>query len=158
MNLVASQTNIILQEPEKGMYCSELLNGKYQIIQSKFYDNKYYVFDHSANKWSGAIIRSTKSDGFQIFNSVTEAEVFLGISSESNPEKTANKPAKGAKVTKSAPKKKERGQTAFSLLKHLIVTTEMSDKEIADAVKAKYPNSTYTNHLVKYNRKKLVGG
>lgn len=158
MDLIPSQTNIILQEADKGLYCSDLLNGKYQIIQSKFYDLKYFVFDHSANKWSGAVIRSTKNEGFQIFNTISEAEVYLGVTAESNPVKTTNKRGKPVKVAKMAPAKKERGETAFSLLKHLIQTTEMSDKEIAEAVKVKYPNSTYTNHLVKYNRKKLLGG
>ena len=173
---VATADNIVLQTFEDGRYCSGLLAGRYQIFESTFYEGQYTIFDHKTQE----VIRSKTSEYFRLFNSVEEAEVFLGVKANSVPALTntktrtrskANSATNSARaktikrlageleskmVAKSAPR--VRGESALSCLKsYLREHPDMSDIDIADRVKKAFPDSNYNHSMVKYNRKKMGG-
>lgn len=162
--------NIVLQTFDDDRYCSGLLGGRYQIMASAFYEGQYTVFDHKKQD----IIRNKSGDFFQMFNSVQEAERFIGIDANSAPEVTNKKPsvANSAKIKtskyNSAPKSvkmvaktstRKRGESPLGYLKELLRTnSDADDKTIATLVQARYPECTYNHSMVKYNRKKMYGG
>ena len=41
---------MIVMQNNQGKYCSELINGRYQILESAFMSSSYYVYDHLKNK------------------------------------------------------------------------------------------------------------
>ena len=149
--------DFVLQKPAKpGLYCSDLLKNRYQIIQGGFYDGQYYyVFDHSKKD----IIRMRNGEFFQLFQTIDSAMNYLGInSSESNQSQSNVVIIRKEKPTmqKSTRGRRDRGETALSFLRDTITAQgQLSDKEIAAIVKDKFPSSTYTNHYVKYIRKKM---
>jgi hypothetical protein len=173
---VATADNIVLQTFEDGRYCSGLLAGRYQIFESSFYEGQFTIFDHKTQE----VIRSKTSEYFRLFNSVEEAEVFLGVKANSVPALTntktrtrskANSATNSARaktvkrlagelenkmVAKSAPR--VRGESALGYLKSLLLTnSDLGDKEIAKMVQEKFPECTYNHSMVKYNRKKMGG-
>jgi hypothetical protein len=159
--------NIVLQTFDDGRYCSGLLSGRYQIFASRFYEGQFTIFDHKIQE----VIRSKSGDYFRLFNSVQEAEQFLGVDANSVPALTNKKGEKrmkaamkiaAAKIAKSAPKMaakastRKRGESALSYLKELIKTNSaLSDNDIAAMVQAKFPESKYNHSMVKFNRKKM---
>lgn len=162
--------NIVLQTFDDDRYCSGLLAGRYQIMASSFYEGQYTVFDHKSQD----IIRNKSGDFFQMFNSVQEAERFIGVDANSAPEVTNTQPtvANSAKIKtskyKSAPKSVKmvakvsagkRGESPLGYLKELLrANSDMSDNDIAAMVQKKYPECKYNHSMVKYNRKKMYGG
>lgn len=150
--------DLVLQKPSKpGLYCSELLNGRYQIIQGGFYDGQYYyVFDHSKKD----IVRMRNGEFFQLFQTIESAMKHLGIATNSESTNSESNVITIRKekptMQKSARGRRDRGETALSFLRDTITSQgQLSDKEIAAIVKDKFPSSTYTNHYVKYIRKKM---
>jgi hypothetical protein len=159
--------NIVLQTFDDGRYCSGLLSGRYQIFASRFYEGQFTIFDHKIQE----VIRSKSGDYFRLFNSVQEAEQFLGVDANSVPALTNKKGEKrmkaamkiaAAKIAKSAPKMaakastRKRGESALSCLKsYLREHPDMSDIDIADRVKKAFPDSNYNHSMVKFNRKKM---
>lgn len=171
---IPTADNIVLQKFEDGRYCSGLLAGRYQIFESRFYEGQYTIFDHKTQ----VVIRSKTGEYFRLFNSVQEAEQFLGVDANSVPALTNKKGEKRMKAAlkvvaakmaktnsaKSAPKvaakasTKTRGESPLGYLKELIKTNSaMSDHDIAKLVQEKYPECKYNHSMVKYNRKKMGG-
>jgi hypothetical protein len=167
-----SADNIVLQTFDDSRYCSGLLAGRYQIFESKFYEDQYCVFDHKTQE----VIRSKTSEYFMLFPSVNSAESYLGVDANSVPALTNKKAeritnriknsknVKERKVSNSAPKlaaksaPRVRGESALSCLKsYLREHPDMSDSDIADRVKKAFPDSNYNHSMVKYNRKKMGG-
>lgn len=165
-----SADNIVLQTFDDSRYCSGLLAGRYQIFESKFYEDQYCVFDHKTQE----VIRAKNNEYFMLFPSINSAESYLGVDANSVPsltnkkaERIANriknsKKVKERKVTNSAPKiaakvsTRKRGESALSYLKDLIKTNSaLSDHDIAAMVQAKFPESKYNHSMVKFNRKKM---
>jgi hypothetical protein len=164
---IPSADNIVLQTFDDNRYCSGLLAGRYQIFESKFYENQYCVFDHKTQE----VIRAKNNEYFMLFPSINSAEGYLGVDANSAPALTnkkgvriMNRYKKDRKVTNSAPKvaakasTRKRGESALSYLKDLIKTNSaLSDHDIAAMVQAKFPESKYNHSMVKFNRKKMGG-
>lgn len=144
--------NIVLQEPTKpGAYVSELIDGRYQVLESSFYEGQYFIFDHQTDQ----IIRDKKGDNFELFSDLNAARHFIGAGAVVVKKKGQR--IKGEK--KPAYVKKGRKESALSYMKKLLTTNpEMSDNHIADNVKQMFPNSNYNASMVKFNRKKLAKG
>lgn len=162
-----TSNNIVLQTFDDGRYCSELLGGRYQIFASKFYDGQYTIFDHKTQE----IIRKKNGDYFLLFNSVSEAERYIGINANSAPVTTTSNTSVAnsdkRKYTKrdTAPKSvtktttRTRGESPLGYLKELLRTnSDADDRTIASMVQARYPECSYNHSMVKYNRKKMYGG
>lgn len=177
---IPSADNIVLQTFDDNRYCSGLLAGRYQIFESKFYENQYCVFDHKTQE----VIRAKNNEYFMLFPSINSAESYLGVDANSAPALTNKKGArimnrykKDRKVTNSAREEtvkrlagdlqkkmaakvstRKRGESALSYLKDLIKTNSaLSDHDIAAMVQAKFPESKYNHSMVKFNRKKMGG-
>lgn len=182
VDMIPSPGKIVLQTFEDGRYCSGLLDGRYQIYASGFYEGQYCVFDHKTQE----VLRDTKGDSFKFFNSVESAAKFLGVDANSAPETTNDKgksasnlikpeksrhnfKQKAAKPAKSASKPvaklSARGESPLSYksplgyLKELLRTnSELTNEAIAAMVLVMYPECKYNHSMVKYNRKKMYGG
>ena len=166
---IPTADNIVLQKFEDGRYCSGLLAGRYQIFESRFYEGQYTIFDHKTQ----VVLRSKSGEYFMLFNSVQDAERYIGVDANSVPALTNKKGEKkqkvamkiaAAKKANSAPKMaakastKTRGESPLGYLKELIKTNSaMSDHDIAKLVQEKYPECKYNHSMVKYNRKKMGG-
>jgi len=164
---IPTPDNIVLQTFEDGRYVSGLLADRYQIFASRFYEGQYTIFDHKTQE----VIRSKNNDFFRLFNSVQEAEQYIGVDANSAPaltNKTGEKRMKEAakivavKKANSVPKMaakastRTRGESPLGYLKELIKTNSaLSDHDIAKMVQEKYPECKYNHSMVKYNRKKL---
>ena len=166
---IPTADNIVLQKFEDGRYCSGLLAGRYQIFESRFYEGQYTIFDHKTQ----VVLRSKSGEYFMLFNSVQDAERYIGVDANSVPALTNKKGEKKQKVAmkiaaatkaNSAPKMaakastRTRGESPLGYLKELIKTNSaMSDHDIAKLVQEKYPECKYNHSMVKYNRKKMGG-
>lgn len=166
---IPTADNIVLQKFEDGRYCSGLLAGRYQIFESRFYEGQYTIFDHKTQ----VVLRSKSGEYFMLFNSVQDAERYIGVDANSVPALTNKKGEKkqkvamkiaAAKKANSAPKMaakastRTRGESPLGYLKELIKTNSaMSDHDIAKLVQEKYPECKYNHSMVKYNRKKMGG-
>lgn len=166
---IPSEDNIVLQKFEDGRYCSGLLAGRYQIFESRFYEGQYTIFDHKTQ----VVLRSKSGEYFMLFNSVQDAERYIGVDANSVPALTNKKGEKkqkvamkiaAAKKANSAPKMaakastRTRGESPLGYLKELIKTNSaLSDHDIAKMVQEKYPECKYNHSMVKYNRKKMAG-
>lgn len=143
--------NIVLQEPTKpGAYVSELIDGRYQVLESSFYEGQYFIFDHQADQ----IIRDKKGDNFELFSDLNAARHFIGAGAVVVKKKGQR--IKGEK--KPAYVKKGRKESALSYMKSLLTMNPLkNDEEIVLLVKNKFPDSNYNASMVKFNRKKLNG-
>jgi len=144
--------HIVLQSPLfPGGYVSELIDGRYQVLESSFYEGKYVVFDHQTQ----VIIRDKKGDFFEMFSDVNAARAFVGAGA------IPVKKTRAGKIIKSSGGyvKKGRKESALSYMKELLMTHgNTTDQAIADLVKKKFPDSNYNASMVKFNRKKLAKG
>lgn len=143
---------IVLQSPLfDGGYVSELIDGRYQVLESKFYEGQYVIFDHKSEQ----IVRNKKGDFFEIFSDLNAARHFIGAGAVVVKKKGQR--IKGEK--KPAYVKKGRKESALSYMKELLRTHgNTTDQQIADMVKKRFPESNYNASMVKFNRKKLVTG
>lgn len=134
---------LILQE-NNGRYVSDLINDRYQVLESTLIDNEYYVYD-----LIGDTIPFRENDNsITLFKSVDSAIKRINNVKE--------KRITNSEPIKSVLKKKVRGESALSYMKELISTTDLNDNEIADKVKERFPESNYNHSMVKFNRKKLA--
>jgi hypothetical protein len=137
---------ITLQVQPDGKYCSDLINGRYQILESWLYNDKYIIYDHSKennllDSQGSTLLFSGKDNAMKYIDSLSGMPVA--------------KASKVEQVKKTGIKRRNRGESALSYLKELITTTEGSDHDIADKVKERFPQSNYNHSMVKFNRKKV---
>lgn len=145
--------NIVLQEPTKpGAYVSELIDGRYQVLESSFYEGQYFIFDHQTDQ----IIRDKKGDNFELFSDLNAARHFIGAGAV-----VVKKKGQRIKGEKKATGyvKKGRKESALSYMKELLTKqSQLTDEKIVHMVKDKFPDSNYNASMVKFNRKKLAKG
>ena len=139
---------ITLQVQPDGKYCSGLINDRFQILESWLYNEKYIIYDHTKennllDSQGSTLIFSDKE------NAMNYIERLSG-NSVSNTKKV-----KPEIVKKVGLKRRNRGESALSYLKELIMTTDHNDHDIADKVKERFPQSNYNHSMVKFNRKKV---
>lgn len=144
-----------------GLYASPVIKDRFQVMESNSYPGKYYIYDHKFDR----IIRSQKSDYFELFVSTSEAVDFINKIGDND---------LTAKVLSAIPrtpipkgksimsKTSNRGESALSYMKELIgrasrdETGELVDTSgIFDAVQARFPENKYTKHYVKYMDKEM---
>lgn len=85
-----------------GLYVSELIAGRFQILETQFVSGSYFVFDTTKDD----NVRD-KHGAVQYFASLEEAEVFCGLkqAAPKAPKEKAPKAAKPAKVAKEVKEK-----------------------------------------------------
>lgn len=95
--------NMVLQNAvAPGLYVSELIAGRFQILETQFVSGSYFVFDTTKDD----NVRD-KHGAVQYFASLEEAEVFCGLkqAAPKAPKEKAPKAAKPAKAPKVAKEK-----------------------------------------------------
>lgn len=138
--------DLILQTND-GKFVSDLINDRYQVLESNFVPGKFYVYDLV----SDVIPFREKDNSVTVFNTVDSAMKRINGVKE-------KRIANSEPVKTVAKKGKTRGESALSYLKSLIVEQgNLSNEEIAKMVKDRFPDSNYNHSMVKFNRKKLAG-
>lgn len=134
---------ITLQRNYEGLYVSELIEDRYQILQSSV-NKEFFIYDHS--KESNIV---SNTDSILYFDSIEAAERFIKKTPPPKKVKTY--------INKTVTKKQSvRKETALSLMRDLILNSELDDEQIAQKILETYPASTYNKSMVKFQRKKLV--
>lgn len=138
--------DMVLQKAKPGLYVSELIKDRYQILESEFFPCHYYVYDliledipFRGNDNSVMLFSSVKSAMNRI-DGVKEVK-----QKASHPNKTPMK------------KGRTRGESALSYMKELLTTRgmELNNEAISKMIKERFPDSNYGPPMVKFNRKKL---
>lgn len=149
-------TQIIMQEPLfDGGYCSELIAGRYQVLESRT-AKCFVIFDHQ----DGILMRNKKGDFFETYDNANAARLFIGagaIVTKPKKNRLVRQP-NGVVFKEKAPAyvKKGRKESALSYMKELLSTHgNTSDVDIAAMIKQRFPASNYNASMVKFNRKKL---
>lgn len=143
---------IVLQDPLfPGGYVSELIDGRYQVVESKLM-GAFSIFDHK----SEILLRSKKGDVIETWPTANAARHFIGAGAIVEKKKKGQRIA-GTKAP--AYVKKGRKESALSYMKELLKSNIVqTDQTVADMVKKKFPDSNYNASMVKFNRKKLAKG
>lgn len=148
--------NIIMQEPLfDGGYCSELIDGRYQVLESRT-ARCFVIFDHEG----GILMRNKKGDFFETFESANAARTFIGagaIAVKAEKTRKVRQPNGVAFVEKKpAYVKKGRKESALSYMKELLTNqSALTNEKIVGMIKERFPDSNYNASMVKFNRKKL---
>jgi hypothetical protein len=59
---------MIIQKNFHGLYASDVIDGRYQVLQSKFAVPAYYIFDHEKND-----LKRTKDDSVVYYHTAADA-------------------------------------------------------------------------------------
>lgn len=155
-------TKIVKQSDRDGLYTSDVIGGRYQVLESDVFRGSYFVFDLSKDD----MLRS-KDGSCKYFDDAAAATAVAEGSVPAESTKTA-KPAKEPKVKE--PKVKEpkepkstepkgKKPSANSMIIELIKTTKLSDEEISAEVLKLFPDCKTTKpYDVKYRRRKVEAG
>ena len=149
------------------MFVSELINDRFQILQSKI-NKEYFIYDAT----KGDNLRERGESNTLYFKSLDNAMNHLNVKEVKKlqyiqPKKeiaVAPKPAAvvvapvAPAVTKVpvAVKISGRKPSAFSMLIELLKTTNNDDDVIIVLVKGAFPDSNYNASMVKFHRKRLA--
>lgn len=164
-------TKVIKQSDREGLYTSDVIGGRYQVLESDVFRGSYFVYDLTKDDMLRQRDGSTK-----YFDDVAGA---MAVAEGATPSDTA-KPAKEPKAPKPAkePKVKEpkvtepkpakepkaaepkgKKPSANSMIIELIKTTKMTDDEISAEVLKIFPDCKTTKpYDVKYRRRKVEAG
>lgn len=157
----------ILQKSAPDLYASDLIGGRYQVIQSSAIRSSFFVYDHekddNVRERDGTVMRFESADAGHAFVEGRPSPV-------AKPAKVkADKPAKEPKVkAEKAPRKarvvtvgvvdvrprKERAGSMLSVIRSLI-REGGSDEEVFAKLKEQHPGATYGIKTVAILRKEM---
>ena len=154
-------TNIIMQTAREGLYASDVIGGRYQVLESDVFRASYFVYDLAKDD----MLRS-RDGSCKYFDDLTSAmAVAEGATPAEAPRKAkAPKTVKEPKEPKAAkePKSTEpkvKKPSANSMIIDLIKTTKLSDDEISAEIVKNFPDcKTCKPYDVKYRRRKVDAG
>lgn len=164
-------TNNVKQADREGLYTSDIIGGRYQVLESDVFRGSYFVFDLTTEDMLRSKDGSTNYfDAVESATAVAEGAAPAAMVAKAVKVKQPkpvreqkSKPVKEKKaesVTSSdtaAPKPKKGSANAMIL--ELIKTTELSDEEISAEVLKVYPDCKTTKpYDVKYRRRKVAAG
>lgn len=156
-------TKIIAQADREGLFTSDVIGGRYQVLESDVFRGAFFVYDLVKDDMLRMRDNSTK-----YFDDVASA---MAVAEGSAP-MAAAKPAKEPKAAKvsepMAPKEpkvtepkepKVKKASANSMIIELLKTTKLSDEEISAEVLKLFPECKTTKpYDVKYRRRKVEAG
>jgi len=142
--------DIVLQTNSDGRYCSDLIDGRFQIMESVIYNGKYYVYDLVHDE----IAIRNRDESITIFDTIDEAmNRIKGVKAVKANSDKATKPVKTTTKRQSG-----RAESALSFMKSILSSNpELDDTTISKMIKEKYVDSNYGPPMVKFNRKKMYG-
>lgn len=160
-------TQLIKQVNREGLFASEIIGNRYQVLESDVVKGAHFVYD-----LVGEDMVRGKDGAAVYFDTVDAATAVAEGAAPAQPRKTkapkaaASKAPKAAKAAKApkvaapkAPKEpKDKRPTANALMMELLKTTELTDKEIREKVLEAFPDCSYCRvYDIKFRRKKLEG-
>jgi hypothetical protein len=157
-------TKLIKQANRPGLYVSDIINERYQILESEVFKSSYFVYDLVKDD----MIRS--NDGsckyFDSLDSAMAVATGLGMVAKAvkvkqpKPEKIKEPKAAGKRdELQAAGRPKPKKGSANGTIIELIKTTQMTDAEISAEVMRLFPDcKTCKPYDVKYRRRKVEAG
>jgi hypothetical protein len=151
-------TKHIKQASRPGLYTSDIINERYQVLESEAFKGSYFVYDLVKDD----MIRR-QDGGCNYFESLDAAmAVATGLGMVAKAVKVKQpKPEKIAvvKVPKTTAEPKPKKGSANGTIIELIKTTQMTDDEISAEVMRLFPDcKTCKPYDVKYRRRKVEAG
>lgn len=158
-------TNIIKQTAREGLYASDVIGGRYQVLESDVFRASYFVYDLAKDD----MLRS-RDGSCKYFDDLASAmAVAEGAAPAEAPKTKVAKEPKAPKAPKAAkepkvaePKSTEpkvKKPSANSMIIDLIKTTKLSDDEISAEIVKLFPDcKTCKPYDVKYRRRKVDAG
>jgi hypothetical protein len=158
-------TKTIKQSDREGLYTSDIIGGRYQVLESDVFRGSYFVYDLIKDD----MIRS-RDGSCKYFEDVASA---MTVAEGSTPAETTKVRAKQLKVTSEptvkpvkvvkekpvATEPKAKRPSANTMIIELIKTTKLSDEEISVEVLKVFPDCKTTKpYDVKYRRRKVEAG
>ncbi len=156
-------TNIIKQTTREGLYVSDIIGARYQVLESDVFHGSYFVYDLVKDD----LLRS-RDGSCKYFDDVASAMAVADGAAPAEVSKTSKalKAPKGSKEPKepkvAEPKSTEpkvKKPSANSMIIDLIKTTKLSDDEISAEIVKLFPDcKTCKPYDVKYRRRKVDAG
>ena len=158
-------TKIVKQENREGLYTSEIIGNRYQILESDVFKGSYFVYDLVKDD----MLRS-RDGSCKYFDELASA---MTVAEGSTPAEAAKvrtkqlkvtsepsvKPVKVVKAKQVATEPKAKRPSANTMIIELIKTTKMTDEEISAEVLKAFPDCKTTKpYDVKYRRRKVEAG
>ena len=163
-------TKLIKQANRPGLYTSDIINERYQVLESDVFKNTYFVYDLTKDD----ILRQ-RDGSTKYFDDLAAA---TAVAEGAAPAETAKAPrapkpvkVKAPKVTEPKPAKEPKGKEAKStepkakrpsanaMILELIKTTALSDEEIsAEVLKVFTDSKSSKPYDVKYRRRLVAAG
>ena len=152
-------TKLIKQASRPGLYTSDIINERYQVLESEAFKGSYFVYDLVKDD----MIR--RHDGgcnyFESLDAAMAVATGLGMVAKAvkvkQPKAEKIAVVKESKATGAEPKPKKG--SANGTIIELIKTTQMTDDEISAEVMRLFPDcKTCKPYDVKYRRRKVEAG
>ena len=158
-------TKIIKQTMREGLYTSEIIGNRYQVLESDVFKGSYFVYDLVKDD----MLRS-KDGSCKYFDDLAAA---MTVAEGSTPAEAAKirtkqlkvasepsvKPVKVVKAKPAATGPKAKRPSANTMIIELIKTTKLTDEEISAEVLSAFPDCKTTKpYDVKYRRRKVEAG
>ena len=157
-------TKIVKQTMREGLYTSEIIGNRYQVLESDVFKGSYFVYDLVKDD----MLRS-KDGSCKYFDDLAAA---MTVAEGSTPAEAAKVRTKQLKVTtepsvkpvkvvkaKAPTEPKGKRPSANTMILELIKTTKMTDEEISAEVLKAFPDCKTTKpYDVKYRRRKVEAG
>jgi hypothetical protein len=155
------QMTFVKQVGRPGLYVSDVISGRFQVLESDVFKGSYIVYDGIKDD-----IARSKDGSTQYFDTLDSAKAVAEGLTPAQTVKTKREPkapktAKPAKdpVVKAPSEPKTRKPSANGMIIELIKTTKLSDDEISVKVLEVFADcKTAKPYDVKYRRRKVEAG
>jgi uncharacterized protein YdeI (BOF family) len=161
--------SFIKQITRPGLFTSDMIAGRYQVMESDIFKGSYFIYDHTKDD----ILRGRDSstiyfdDVDQAMAEVSNDEVKVTRIAKAPKAPKAPKAAKVAKdpvvketkVAKAPKAPTEKRVSVHGTIVELIKTTELTDEEISAKIMADFPEAKTARVIdVRYRRRKIAAG
>lgn len=154
--------SFIKQLNRPGLFTSDVIADRYQVLESDIFKGSYFIYDHTKDD----IIRGR--DGSTIYYDNRDqamAEVPNGITNTSGtkaprvPKVTKAPVVKEPKEPKVAKAPTEKRVSVHGIIVELIKTTELTDEEISAKIMTDFPEYKCGRVIdIRYRRRKIAAG
>lgn len=156
-------TKLIKQVNREGLFASDIIGDRYQVLESDVLKGSYFVYDLEVEdmvrgKDGAAVYFDTVEAATAVAEGAAPAQARKAAKAAKVPKQAAARKPKAPKAPKAEKQPKEKRPTANALMMELLKTTELTDKEIREKVLEQFPDCSYCRvYDIKFRRKKLEG-
>lgn len=153
---------IVMQRAIPGLYTSDLIDGRFQVIQSSAIKSHFFIYDHTKDDnirgRDGMILRFETADEAHAHLAGTPAKAGSVAKTPKEPKVKAEKTLRKARVVTAGEvdvrERKERKGSMLSVIRGMIRDSG-SDEEVFARLKAEHPDATYGLKTVVILRKEM---